>query len=96
MKVKCIRGNGTWEHIGKFITTGILFWKTIQKVYTTGPEEGDIVTVLSEFWDEGVKYYRLVEWPKGTFGYDSRNFKPVEEQYDKIKVSEIKEAPCVN
>jgi hypothetical protein len=86
MKVTCISG-GRWEHSNRyfpFITHKT--WK--------GPKINDVVTVEDSVWDAGVKYYVFVEWPNES--YDSQYFVPLEENYEAVTYSAIKEKASVN
>lgn len=97
MKVKCIVEGGMWFTVGKFYYTGIWPFKKKHQVYSSGPIHGDILTVASEYWDEGEKYYKFVEWPGGS-GFTSHSFEPIDETYEEVKYSAIvkQKAPSVN
>jgi hypothetical protein len=101
MKVVCIKkigaepGNGLWWRTDKKYTKGFWFWKRTIIPVVKGPKERDVVTIDKEFWDAGEKYYLFIEWP-GYGGYNSASFKPLQETYEEVKVSQIKEVPCEN
>lgn len=98
MKVICI-GHLHWYYENRWRRR--FFWSKKEPVYTTGPKKDDIVTVESEYWSEGKKYYRLVEWPKPNGGgYNSEFFRPLQESTTDLKevtFTEIKkEVPAVS
>jgi hypothetical protein len=44
-----------------------------------GPSYGDVVTINSSYWEEGVLYHRLVEWPdkRDDSGFEADGFIPL-------------------
>ncbi len=87
MKVRCNNSDG-WSYKLRIL------WIKLWDVVTKGPKERDIVTVAGEEFESGERYYILMEWPNGS--YLSSCFDPLEEKYEKITTSQIKEVPCKN
>jgi hypothetical protein len=89
MKVKYIRNEGQpWVGFVK----KKFFWSS-GKIKRNGPAYGDIVTVAREFWEDGHKWYNLLEWPNGT-GYGVTWFIPLEhseEKFEEVTFEKIKE-----
>lgn len=92
MKLKCIV-NGSWLYADKWYKR--FFWSPKKNLPAKGPNNGDVVTLKNECWHDGVKYYCLVEWPN-TGSYNSKYFVPIEEKYEEVKLSAIKEKASVN
>src|SRR5688572_31687075 len=100
MKVVCIK-NGRWFFADRWERKH--WWSKKTRVFAKGPKKDDVVTVETEYWKDGEKFYRLVEWPRTDGGgYDATCFKPLDEeksQYKEVELSEIKKktpAPSVN
>lgn len=93
MKAKCINDAG-WVQKRYF---KILRWLCGEWEDGTGPKEGEIVTVVNEYWEEGELYYILKEWPlKHDEGFEASQFVPLKEGYNTVKFEEIKEKSCIN
>lgn len=92
MKVRCVNDSG-WVQTNRTF----LFFNLKDKE-VKGPSEGDVVTVLSDGWCEGEKFYKLLEWPVGDdeTGWCATCFVPLEEKFEKVKLEEIKETASVN
>ncbi len=87
MKVRCNNSRG-WIITVRLL--GVNLWRKSCK----GPKRGDIVTVTGEEYYDGEMGYHLLEWPDGS--YLSTCFDPLEEVYEKVTTSQIKEVPCKN
>lgn len=91
MKVVCIL-DGEWYYKGKWYKR--FFWSKKRRIKATGPKKDEVSTVESEYWRDGEKYYRLVEWPRDdNGGYDAAAFRPLQEsttEYKEVTFTEIK------
>lgn len=88
MKVKCITPAG---HSNFWVETRVFLWLRLGEKKVDGPKEGDIVTVVGEYWDRGECFYLLKEWPtKENEGWNSNCFVPIEPAFEKISYNEIK------
>lgn len=85
-KVVCINGNG-WVDAKP---TKKYWWSKNKCEQKAGPKIDDVVTVTKEEYIEGKKYYYLLEWPHGK-AYHSAGFRLLEEKFEKVTFSEIKE-----
>lgn len=83
-KVRCKHG-GKWYYIECDIRA-------------KGPSKGDILTVTKEFWEEGKKYYQFLEWPveDDESGYNAKWFEDIEDVYEQVTYSQIKERASLN
>jgi hypothetical protein len=86
MKVKCINSGG-WIHQGrKFL------WFDLPDKRCSGPKMNDILTVSGYYWSKGEKFYIIEEWSEDdSDGWISDMFVPVEENYEAVTYSAIKE-----
>lgn len=83
MKVKCI-GVNQWLCRNQFIKKWP--WSKRQPKPYNGPKKDEIVTVEGEYYSDGIKYYRLLEWPlQGDGGYEASYFVPIDEYYSEFK-----------
>jgi len=90
MKVKCI-APPNWVKKGEFVKKW--FWGKKKEKNCKGPLYGDIVTVENEYYNDGIKFYCLVEWP-AYGGYDSKWFIPIEPEAESVTFEKItKENP---
>lgn len=85
MKVKCINDEG-WVEDRSILWGSITWEKTIK-----GPKEGDVLTVTGSYYEDGVQYYFLLEWPcpKGG-GWQADQFVPLEEKFEEVTYEKIK------
>lgn len=91
MKVRCINKTG-WIWIRRVKS----FWRK-NTAKANGPKLDDIVTIRGEYWDEGQRYYLLVEWPcKDNSGWIASQFEPIVEQFQSVTFEKIKEKASVN
>lgn len=93
MKVRCINNAGWIKCDRKFM--GI----KLPDKDCTGPKFGDIVTVVDSSYQEGEKYYTLLEWPptaKDDCGWISTMFEPIQENFESVKYSEIRKEEKVS
>lgn len=92
MKVRCI-AKGTWKW-----TRRKKDWLGNRKTkIINGPKYGDVVTVENEYWFEGQKYYRLVEWPdEQDGGWEAKQFVPIEPKFEKVEFEKITEKEPVS
>lgn len=88
MKVTCIvYPDGMWPVGDQYEKK--YWWSKKKQVLQRGPQKGDVVTVTKEYWSEGEKYYKLMEWP-GKNSYDSRGFAVIEKaDFEKVEYSSI-------
>lgn len=102
MKLRCINEGG-WVSTKHFKRKWP--WSKKEPIKSPGPKKGDIVTVESEYYWEGMRFYNLVEWPrtgKERSGFYSKCFEPIDNeqsQYKEVEFSEIKKktpAPSTN
>jgi hypothetical protein len=85
MKVKCINENG-------WVQDRRLLFRWLGGKEIDGPKNGDILTVIDEHWAEGMRYYRLKEWPtKKEEGWEADCFVPLETRFESVSYEEIKE-----
>lgn len=91
MKVRCTNDKG-WVFSDVFIKKWP--WSKKKNKPWKGPKKGDIVTVVNEYWNDGEKWYRLMEWPvPNNGGYNSKHFTPIDEEqakFEEVTYSEIK------
>lgn len=71
MRVFCINSDG-WYESKKF-----LWFK--RDVDCDGPTYGDIVTVVNKYYEGGILYYNITEWPPciGDNGFEAECFIPL-------------------
>jgi hypothetical protein len=95
MKVVCTQ---EVDWFFRYVFTRRFWWSRKKPVKTSGPKKGEVVTVESEYWSNGKRFYILVEWTNG--GYESIFFKPLENGvYEEVTFSKIVEkepVPSVN
>lgn len=85
MKVKCIN-EGWWVENRRFL------WRRFKRK-VDGPKFGDILTVIDDDWEEGIRYYQLKEWPtKKEDGWQADCFVPMENQFERVSFEHIKES----
>lgn len=85
-KVVCINDDG-WVEDKKYLWG--LFTRTRD---ARGPKVDDVVTVLKEYYDEGVRFYQLMEWPfDKEGGYQADCFVPIQENFESISYSKVME-----
>jgi len=85
LKVRCIIHKIQWYQI-------IKRWYGKKERKVNGPANGDVVTATSEYYKEGIRYYKLKEWPPN--GYDANAFVPLDEQAEPVTFEKVtKEHP---
>lgn len=93
MKVRCISGHDHWQVVSKWYKKH--WWSKPVREQVEGPKKGDVLTVLQSIWYSGKEYYMLKEWPNQGF-FDAREFVPLDEKFEEVKFSQIKEKASVN
>lgn len=85
MKVFCINDSG-WECLKRFF----VFWKKWKD--STGPDYGDVCTIVGEESDENGDYWILKEWPHDEDSFAKECFIPIEEaerEEELVRVEDI-------
>lgn len=85
-KVVCINDTG-WTSDKSFL------WGTIKwEADSVGPKEGDISTVVGQYWSDGKLYLVLKEWSDDEDdGYAAEEFRPIETNFRSISLEKVME-----
>jgi hypothetical protein len=86
-KVVCINEHG-WTEMNQ-VLWGLFKWKK----RCIGPIKDDIVTVLRSYWEDGLEYYVLLEWPvENNEGWQVKDcFAPIQENFQSISYERVRE-----
>lgn len=85
-KAVCINDSG-WIS-DKSILWGLIEWEKDEP----GPKEGEIVTVVGQYWSEGKLYFVLKEWSDDEDdGFSAEEFRPIEANFQTVSYEKVME-----